>query len=73
MTPEEEEKKRLAVVRSFGVICLCNKIKRGTIEKAINSGAKTITEVRMRTRAATGPCGAKRCGPIISRMLHGGD
>jgi NAD(P)H-nitrite reductase large subunit len=73
MTPEEEEAKRLAIVKSFRVVCICNKIKRGIIEKAIDSGATTITEVRMRTRAATGPCGAKRCGPVITRMLRGED
>ena len=39
--------------------------------KAIAGGARTIDEVRRRTRAATGPCGATRCGPVIREMLRG--
>jgi NAD(P)H-nitrite reductase large subunit len=73
MTPEEEEQRRLEIARSFRVVCICNKIKRGVIEKAIDSGATTIAEIRVRTRAATGPCGSKRCGPVIAQMLRGED
>ncbi|MFP6665202.1 MAG: (2Fe-2S)-binding protein [Deltaproteobacteria bacterium] len=65
-----EERRRREIVRSFQVVCICHKIKRGTIEKAIAGGARNISDVRARTRAATGPCGAKRCGPVIAKMLR---
>jgi len=69
--PDELERRRQEVLDSYKVVCICNKIRRGVIQKAIQGGAKTIDDVRRRTRAATGPCGSKRCGPVIARMLAG--
>lgn len=69
--PEDIERRRLEIVESYKVVCICNKIRRGAIQKAIAGGATTLDEVRRRTRAATGPCGAKRCGPVIAGMLRG--
>ena len=37
---------------------------------AIDDGARSIDDIRRRTRAATGPCGSKRCGPVVRRMLR---
>lgn len=69
MDQEEEERRRQAIIDSYKVVCICNKIRRGVIDRAIAGGAKSIDDVRRRTRAATGPCGSKRCGPVIKRML----
>jgi len=68
---DEMERRRLEVVESYRVVCICNKIRRGVIQKAIAGGATSLDDVRKRTRAATGPCGAKRCGPVIAGMLRG--
>jgi NAD(P)H-nitrite reductase large subunit len=62
---------RRAVIESYRIVCICNKIRKGVIEKAIRGGAQSIDEIRRRTRAATGPCGSKRCGPVIQQMLAG--
>jgi NAD(P)H-nitrite reductase large subunit len=67
---DERERRRLEIVESYKVVCLCNKIRRGVIQRAIAGGARTLDEVRRATRAATGPCGAKRCGPTIAQMLR---
>ena len=69
MDAEEAERRRQQVVDSYKVVCICNKIRRGVIERAIAGGATSIDDLRRRTRAATGPCGAKRCGPVIAAML----
>jgi NAD(P)H-nitrite reductase large subunit len=61
---------RRAIIDSYRVVCICNKIRKGVIEKAIRGGATSIEEIRRRTRAATGPCGSKRCGPVIREMLQ---
>ncbi|HEY2988467.1 MAG TPA: (2Fe-2S)-binding protein [Candidatus Binatia bacterium] len=58
-----------AIIESYRPICLCNKIRRGIIVKAIQRGADTFEKVRGRTGAGTGPCGANRCGPMIRGML----
>jgi len=68
--PNDLERRRQEIVDSYKVVCICNKIRRGVIQKAIATGATTLDEIRRRTRAATGPCGAKRCGPVIASMLR---
>lgn len=69
MDAEEEERRNRAVIESYKVVCICNKIRRGVVQKAIDQGASSIDDIRRRTRAATGPCGSKRCGPVIRKML----
>ena len=66
----EEERRRQEVIDSYKVVCLCNKIRRGVIQRAIAAGAKSLDDVKRATRAGTGPCGAKRCGPVIAQMLR---
>ena len=66
---DEAERRRMEIVESYKIVCICNKIRRGVIQKAIAAGAVTLDDVRRRTRAATGPCGSKRCGPVIAAML----
>ncbi|MBI4489211.1 MAG: (2Fe-2S)-binding protein [Deltaproteobacteria bacterium] len=58
-----------AIIDAYRPICLCNKIRKGIIVKAIQGGAKTFEMVSRRTGAGTGPCGAARCGPMIRGML----
>jgi NAD(P)H-nitrite reductase large subunit len=58
-----------AVLDAYRPICLCNKIRKGVVLKAIQAGAKTFEMVRRRTRIGTGPCGAARCGPAVRGLL----
>jgi NAD(P)H-nitrite reductase large subunit len=66
---DDEDAVRRAIIESYKVVCICNKIRKGVVEKAIRSGAKSFEDVRRRTRAGTGPCGAERCGPVIRDLL----
>ncbi len=67
---EQEKRARAqAVIDSYKPICLCNKIRKGIVVKAIQSGATTFEQVRKRTGIGTGPCGAARCGPMVRGML----
>jgi NAD(P)H-nitrite reductase large subunit len=73
---EDDEALRQKILDSYKVVCICNKIRKGTIEKAIRSGASTIADVKRMTRAGTGPCGTQsgrggitRCDPIVREML----
>ncbi|HSP95762.1 MAG TPA: (2Fe-2S)-binding protein [Candidatus Dormibacteraeota bacterium] len=68
MSDEDDALKR-AILDSYKVVCICNKIRKGVIEKAIRSGARTLEDIRRRTRACTGPCTPNRCGPVIRQML----
>ncbi len=66
---ETRKAREQAIIDSYRPICLCNKIRKGIIVKAIQAGAKTFQEVSRRTGAGTGPCGAARCGPMVRGML----
>lgn len=70
MDQDEIKKAReRAVIDAYRPICLCNKIRKGVIVKAIQAGAKSFEMVSRRTGAGTGPCGALRCGPMIRSLL----
>jgi NAD(P)H-nitrite reductase large subunit len=67
---DDEEALRRAIIDSYKVVCICNKIRKGVIEKAIRAGAQSLEVIRRRTRAGTGPCSPNRCGPVIRAMLE---
>lgn len=66
----DDDALKQAILDSYRIVCICNKIRKGTIEKAIRAGARTLDDVRRRTRACTGPCTPNRCGPVIRQMLE---
>lgn len=66
---ELDKARERAIIDSYRPICLCNKIRKGIIAKAIQNGADTFDKVRRRTGAGTGPCAATRCGPMVRGML----
>lgn len=66
---DDEDAFRRAIIDSYRVVCICNKIRQGVIEKALRGGARTFEDVKRRTRAGTGDCKAERCGPVIRAML----
>lgn len=49
-------------------VCWCNFVKKSTIEKAIESGAKDLNRIFDRTSAGVGACGGS-CRPYIQKML----
>jgi NAD(P)H-nitrite reductase large subunit len=55
-------------VRSLKTICRCNNINYRTIERAIREGARTVSQIAVRTTATTGYCGGN-CTPEILAML----
>lgn len=71
----DDDALRDKILDSYKVVCICNKIKKGTIEKAIANGARTLADVKRATRAGTGPCGVARggvtrCAPVVREMLE---
>jgi NAD(P)H-nitrite reductase large subunit len=57
------------IIDSYRPICLCNKIRKGIVVKAIQGGARNFEMVSRRTGAGTGPCAGARCEPMIRGML----
>jgi len=66
---QELNARQQAVIDNLKPACICNKIRRGTVAKAIQSGAKTFEQISKRTGVGTGPCGGRRCGSLIRGML----
>jgi bacterioferritin-associated ferredoxin len=65
----ERKAKDQAIIDNFKPVCLCNKIRRGVVLKAIQAGANTFAAVSKRTGVGTGPCGGRRCGTMVRGML----
>jgi NAD(P)H-nitrite reductase large subunit len=66
---DDDDPIRRAIIESYKIVCICNKIRKGVIEKAIRAGASSFEDVKRRTRAGTGDCKAERCGPVIRHLL----
>lgn len=66
---QEQKARQQAVIDNLKPACICNKIRRGTVAKAIQAGAKTFEQVGKRTGVGTGPCGGRRCGSLVRGML----
>lgn len=57
------------------IVCLCNEVTRGEIERAICSGCDTLNKIYDRTQAGVGPCGGscrKFIGPMLDHYLQTG-
>lgn len=65
----EQKARERAVIENLKPACLCNKIRKGTVLKAIQAGALTFEQVSKRTGVGTGPCGGRRCGTMVRGML----
>lgn len=66
---EEQKAKQQAVIENLKPACICNKIRKGTVLKAIQAGAKDFAQVSKRTGVGTGPCGGRRCGSLVRGLL----
>jgi len=56
-------------IRELKTVCSCNNIKYKTIERAIEQGARSISQVAARTAATTGQCGGS-CTPRVQTMIE---
>ena len=65
--------RRIADRRSFQMadktICRCEEITESEVLDAIRAGARTLADVKRRTRAGMGLCQGKTCQRIIAGLL----
>jgi NAD(P)H-nitrite reductase large subunit len=55
--------------RSSGIICRCEEVTAAEIEQAIADGARSVNEVKRRTRAGMGLCQGKTCSHLVMQAL----
>jgi NADPH-dependent 2,4-dienoyl-CoA reductase/sulfur reductase-like enzyme len=51
------------------VLCRCEEITVGEVQKAVADGATTVSAVRMLTRAGMGRCQGRMCGAPVAELL----
>ncbi|MCD6508205.1 (2Fe-2S)-binding protein [Candidatus Poribacteria bacterium] len=51
------------------LICRCEEVSLSEILEAIKEGARTIDEIKRRTRAGMGLCQGKTCRRLIAQIL----
>lgn len=58
------------VIDNYTKICICKSISKSTMKKVIREGAHTVSQVRYKTGAGSGPCQGRRCTPRIEKLLE---
>ena len=51
------------------IVCRCENVTRGQIDKALNEGVRDIASLKMRTRVFMGDCQGKTCGSFCYDRL----
>jgi len=56
--------------RDNAFICRCEEVETATVQAAIAHGARTINDIKRRTRAGMGLCQGAYCIDALSWVLH---
>ena len=51
------------------LICRCNEVSLKEIKDAIKDGARTVKDVKKRTRAGMGLCQGRTCSKTVARII----
>lgn len=51
------------------IVCRCEEITKSEVIKAINKGARTVTQVKKYTRAGMGLCKGRTCSKLVQRII----
>lgn len=68
MTSEQDTEDSLATSDNT-IICRCEGITVGDVQKLIRQGYTTVDEIKRISRAGMGPCQARTCGPLIAAEI----
>lgn len=62
----------LAAIPHDTVVCRCEDVTRAEIDAVFAAGARTLDQLKARTRCGMGPCQGRVCAPIVSVLasLH---
>lgn len=56
-------------LRDDELVCRCEEVTVGDIRKAIQAGARDVTEVKLRTRAGMGLCQGRTCELLVQQII----
>ncbi|MFO1313671.1 MAG: NAD(P)/FAD-dependent oxidoreductase [Burkholderiales bacterium] len=59
----------IAAIPRDVTVCLCERLTRAAIERAIDDGCATVNDVKGATRCGMGPCGGRMCEDTVARLV----
>lgn len=59
----------LAQIPDEVIICRCEEVTAGEIQRVIAEGMTNVNEIKALTRAGMGPCQGRMCAPIIAEIV----
>jgi thioredoxin reductase/bacterioferritin-associated ferredoxin len=59
----------LDLVAPDTLVCRCEGVTRGALERAVAAGAATLNEIKAATRCGMGPCGGRVCAEPAALLL----
>ncbi|MFO1306300.1 MAG: NAD(P)/FAD-dependent oxidoreductase, partial [Burkholderiales bacterium] len=59
----------IAAIPRDVTVCLCERLTRETIERAVDDGCATVNDVKGATRCGMGPCGGRMCEDSVARII----
>ncbi len=62
--------KKALILLKYRPVCICNAVRQGRVQAAIDGGAVTVAEVAQETGCTTGSCHGERCTPVIEELLR---
>ncbi len=51
------------------IVCRCEEVTLGDVERAIDEGYDTLEELKRHLRIGMGPCQGRTCIPLVARIL----
>ena len=51
------------------LICRCNEVSIKEIREAIRNGARSVRDIKKRTRAGMGLCQGRTCGKTVAKII----
>ncbi len=61
---------QLSLAQADTIICRCENVTRGDVDRAIDQGVTDLVSLKMRTRAGMGDCQGKMCVGYCSDRLR---
>ncbi len=60
---------QVAAIPHETIVCRCEDVTRGEIERAIDEGACEVNQVKAWTRCGMGPCQGRTCADIVGELV----
>jgi len=61
--------KKMSSEQDDVLVCRCNEVSIKEIREAIRNGARTVRDIKKRTRAGMGLCQGRTCGKTVARII----